>query len=712
MKLEVRHSIRGRLRLRVPALRRSAKAAEGCVVVLTQECGVIETRWNSGCASLMVRYDPERGELAGAILATIRVSDIAGLEANAEASGSGGETTAVPTGSWNLAQIVSEESAVIKPAISLALALVPGPFSLVLNLPLLLYNALPTWISALRVLRRERRLNVDFLDGLAILIALAQANVVTTAVMIMLIRLGNWIRELTAGRSKRAISELLDYQGRKAWLLRGDEVVRVAVTSLKPGDEVVIYPGELIPVDGEIQRGKATLDQKTITGESLPVKRSRGQHVYAATVVREGKLVVRAQRVGADTTAAQIVHLVEAAPVGETRIQNYAEKIADRLVAPQLALGLGLFGITGDLNRFLSMTIIDYGTGMRVAAPTAVLASMTHAARQGIVIRSGSHVEKLAKAETVVFDKTGTLTTGSPEMLDVISYDHRYFPHRHILELAAAAEQRLEHPVARALVNKALEQKIEIPRRSGSDYEIGMGVSARVNGFFVHVGSERFLRRKGIALGRARTDLVHVSRRGCSPLLVAVDDALVGIIPYADSIRPESHAVIQALHQRCRVKRTVMLTGDNGTVARAVAGQLGIDHFVAEAMPAEKAEIIRHMQRDGFMVAMVGDGINDSPALAYADIGIAMKNGADVAQESADVVLMEDNLWKLVQAIEISRQSMSLIRQNYMMIAGLNTLALALALPTGMVSPNLTALISNGSALLATINSIRPILRY
>jgi Cu2+-exporting ATPase len=297
-------------------------------------------------------------------------------------------------------------------------------------------------------------------------------------------------------------------------------------------------------------------------------------------------------------------------------------------------------------------------------------------------------------------------------VLDVISYAARHFPEQRILGFAAAAEARLEHPVARAVVMKAREQHVEVPGRSGSRYEIGMGVSARINGFFVHVGSERFLLGKGISLDQARRDLRDVSERGCSPLLVAVDDSLVGLIPYEDHVRPESAAVIQALYQRGRVRRAVMLTGDNTKVARAVAGQLGLREFVANTMPADKADIIRQLQREGSVVAMVGDGINDSPALAYADIGIAMKNGADVAQESADVVLMEDNLWKVVQAIDISKNSMRLIQQNYAFIAGLNTLALLFALPAGLVSPNITALMSNGSAILAALNAIRPILRY
>lgn len=710
MHFEVRHFILGRLRLKIPLLRSRSEAAEACVQVLMSLKEVRGVRWNRDCASVVVIYDPTLEHFHHRLLA--RISDSTPGHWLQHATSLRDATSRHNKPVDSVSSFESEDSALKKPALSLLLAVCGGPVGAVVNLPLLVYNSLPTWRSALRVIRREHRLNVDFLDGLAILISLAQGSWVTTAVMIMLIRFGNWIREHTARRSKRAVIELLDYQGRKAWVLKGTEVVRVPAASLQVDDHVVVYPGELIPVDGEILRGTACIDQKTITGESLPVKRSASESVYAATVVREGKLVVRAKRVGSETTVAQIVDLVQGAPLGETRIQNYAEKFADRLVAPQLALGCGLLFVTGNVNRFLSMTIIDYGTGMRVAAPTAVLASMAQAAREGIVIRSGSHIERLAQIDTIVFDKTGTLTTGSPEVLDVMSYAEKHFPEHQILGLAAAAEARFEHPVARAVVQKAYEQHVAIPSRSESHYEIGMGVSARINGFFVHVGSERFLRQKGISLDTAHRDLKKASRLGCSPLLVAVDDSLIGLMPYADRIRPESAEVIDALCRGRRVRRAVMLTGDNSTVARAVAEQLGIEEFYADTMPAEKADVVRELQSEGRTVAMVGDGINDSPALAYADIGIAMKNGADVAQESADVVLMQDNLWKLIQAIDISRNSMALIKQNYAIIAGLNTFALLLSIPAGLVSPGATALISNGSAILAALNAIRPILRY
>jgi Cu2+-exporting ATPase len=403
--------------------------------------------------------------------------------------------------------------------------------------------------------------------------------------------------------------------------------------------------------------------------------------------------------------------MIENAPVGETRIQNHAERLGDRLVAPALLLSGGLYAATGDLNRLLSMIIVDYGTGIRVAAPTAVLAAMTHAARQGILIKSGRHMERLASLDTIVFDKTGTLTHGKPEIREVVSYDKRKFSPRNILSLAAAAEARLKHPVSEAIVSRAQREGIAIPDRYGSRFEIGMGVEARVNGYSIHIGSERFFARNSIRLNGAAPDIHAFNRQGCSTLLFAVDGVTKGLIAYADGLRRESRDVVRTL-RNYGIRDLIMITGDNEAVAGAVAAQLAIDRYFSGAMPSDKAAIVQQLQRQGRAVAMVGDGINDSPALAYADVGIAMKHGADVARETADVVLMEDSLWKLIAAVEISRSAIANIRQNYGIIAGLNTLAMLLAIPSGLVGPATTTILSNGSAVLASLNAIRPILQY
>jgi Cu2+-exporting ATPase len=330
-----------------------------------------------------------------------------------------------------------------------------------------------------------------------------------------------------------------------------------------------------------------------------------------------------------------------------------------------------------------------------------MLSSMTRAARAGVIIKSGAHMERLVEVDTIVFDKTGTLTRGTPVVAGVICHQ-THISEDHLLGLAAAAESRLQHPEALRL--KAQERRVDIPPCDAAHYRAGLGVEGQVNGYYMHVGNERSMRQSNIRIDQTTGARAELNGKGYSSVYIAVDGQLAGLVPYADQIRPEAPAVIQ------RLAATIMLTGDNSVVARAAGERLGLARQFAEMLPADKDEVIQTLQRTGQIVAMVGDGINDSPALSFADVGIAMKHGAEVTHESADVVLMEDSLWKLVKAVEISRGSVALIKQNYGIVAGLNTIALALALPGGLITPAVTALISNGSAIVASLNGMRPLL--
>jgi Cu2+-exporting ATPase len=334
---------------------------------------------------------------------------------------------------------------------------------------------------------------------------------------------------------------------------------------------------------------------------------------------------------------------------------------------------------------------------------------MTHAARAGIIIKSGGHMEKLAAVDTVVFDKTGTLSHGVPHVVEVKSFNKQFAPER-LLALAVAAETRLKHPVAEALREKLHQLGLHAPPCEETEYRVGLGVEGVVDGHYMHVGSERFFREHGIKTGHIGSQRMAIGEQGWSCLYIALDGRLAGLVAYEDRIRPESREVIETLH-RMGIRETIMLTGDNENVARAVATRLGLTRQISNMLPADKAGVIQSLQRNGGTVAMVGDGINDSPALSFADVGIAMKHGADITHESSDVVLMEDSLWKLVRAIEISRGAVGLIKQNYAIVAAMNGIALGLALPGGLINPEMTALISNGSAILASLNGIRPLAR-
>jgi Cu2+-exporting ATPase len=705
MEYSFRHSMPGRIRLNVPALCRNRGVSQNFLAWLKAQAGVRSARINYDCASLVLEYDQKQEPMLRLMLDRVKTASFADLKALCA-----DVTVEAAEPAKQEISVLSTRSPLALPTLSLLMAFSANPGVMACNVPLMLWNAIPIAKRAWKVWSNESRLNIDLLDTLAISASVLQGNPMAGCIVTWLIKLGDWIRDLTAAGQKRAISELLEFQTKTAWVLRDGNVVQAPASELAEGDLVVVYPGEMIPVDGEIIDGQATIDQKTITGEGLPVNRDVGETAFAATVIREGQITVRALRVGSATTAGQIVHLVESAPIGDTRMQNHAERFADRLVAPTLALAAGTAAVTGDFNRFLSLVIVDYGTGIRVAAPTSVLSSMTHAARAGIIIKSGGHMEKLADIDTVVFDKTGTLTHGTPAVIEVLSYQRSITPN-HLLGLAAAAETKLQHPVAEALRTRARQLKVNIPECNETTYRLGLGVEGQVNGYYLHVGNERFMRQSNIATSEAASDRRALDERGYSSLYIAVDGQLAGLVPYSDEIRAESRPVIQRLHEM-GIANSIMLTGDNGVVARAVCRNTGLTEHFADMLPSDKASVIQDLQRAGRRVAMVGDGINDSPALSFADVGIAMKHGAEVTHESADVILMEDSLWKLVKAVEISQGAVSLIKQNYAIVAGLNTLALGLALPGGLITPEVTALISNGSAILASMNGIRPILRY
>ena len=708
MEFSVRHYMKGRVRLYIPDLCRDRGLSENAIGWLTQQQAVRNVRINYDCSSLVIDFDPKYEELFRNLFGRLRLitkNDLAAI-ISMGLSESPTRHEARELLNNNASRIPNYPLTL--PTLSLVMAFAANPWIRLINTPLILWNAYPIAVRAYDVWRKEKRLNVDFLDTLAISASLIQGNLVAGSLITWLIKLGDWIRDLTASGSKRAISDLLEYRNKTAWVLREGNIVSVESDHLRVGDHVVVFPGEMIPVDGEIIEGRALIDQKTITGEGLPVSRTIGEAAFAATVIREGQIILRAVSVGNQTTAGQIVKLIDSAPVGDTRMQNHAEKLADKLVMPTLGLATATTVLTGDFNRFLSLVIVDYGTGIRVAAPTAVLSSMTRAARSGIIIKSGRHMERLAEVDTIIFDKTGTLTSGLPEVSQVITYDEN-FSEIKLIGMAAAAESKLQHPVAEAIRRKARRLGCNITMCNEPKYSVGMGVEAEVDGYEIHIGNERFMRHANININKSSIQRSNLENSGYSCLYLAVDGNLAALIPYADQIRPESQSIIRRLND-LGIKNTIMLTGDNSTVARAVSEKLSISRYIADMLPADKADVVKDLQSRGHVVAMVGDGINDSPALSYADVGIAMKHGAQVTHESADVVLMEDSLEKLLEAVDIARGSIDLIKQNYAIVIGMNTVALALSLPGGLVSPSVTALISNGSAILASVNAIRPLI--
>ncbi len=692
------HAINGRLRVRVPKLKSDGRLADQLRLVLEDRPGIIEVQVNQGCASVTLTYDP------AAVTPDIVLETVRGLSRRdlRDYQGNGSRRTkpATEASQGSGLELLLSTAGLVLGFLAESAAAPLVPF-------LLLGSTLPMLGRAYDAFARKGTLNVDVLDASAAAVLTLQGQLSMALFMAWLVNLGDYIRDATLAQAQDAVKAVLAYRKSPAWVLRDNVKIQVMVDQIDMGETVVVYPGERIPVDGTVISGKAAVDQQTLTGESSPVEKGEGDPVYAATVVCDGKLYVRAERIGDQTEAAKIVRLVEEAPVQETRIQNYAERWANDLVPYSFMVAGASAVLSGSLQRAASVLIVDYGTGIRIAAPTAVLASMTKAVRHGLLIKGGRYMERLAEVDAVVFDKTGTLTMGAPEVVDVASCGR--WSAREVLALAAASERRLTHPVAQAVVKAAAARGLDIPERMASKYVIGLGVQAQVDGRIVHVGCRRFMTRHAIEVPReVDADLREWEHRALSPICVAVDGSLAGVLACADPLRPDAEAVVRRLRD-LGVKDCIMVTGDHQQVACHVAERVGITRYVAEALPEQKVSVVKDLQARGRTVAVVGDGINDSPALAHADVGIAVDGGADIARETAQVVLINGGLWKVPVAVEIGREATDLIRQNWSIISLPNTVALGLSV-FGLLGPGAATLLSNGSAMLATANGLRPLL--
>ena len=693
------HTTPERLRFRVPRLRYDADYAKRLEVLLTADALVKNVRIKPAAMSVAVTYKSDK------------VSD-AKMRSHLHDLIQAASVVVVLKNSTSLSSTEKENSwpGLQLSAVATTLAVLAGPLGLPIP-PLIV--ALPIAIATLPVVQRawsdirvERKLNIDFLDLMAIVITTFQGQFLTPSLMLSLIEVGENIRDRTACSSAQQTLDLLSSLGQFVWVERNGEKQQIPIQDVQPGDTVIVYPGEQVPIDGSILRGKALLDEQKLTGESMPVLKKKGQPVFASTLVREGRIYIHAERVGNDTRAGQSIKLMQEAPVHDTRMENYAIKFAEKAVVPTLLLGGAVFAATRNPARAASVLTLDFATGIRVSVPTTVLAALTYAARRGILIRSGRALEQLAEVDTIVFDKTGTLTKGEVDVVSVESLNPATSRLR-VLELAAAAEQRLTHPVAEAIVRYAEAEQVAILPRSKWDYQLGLGVQALIDGETVYVGSDRFLRSSGVD-----TEALNNQQKSAdSAIYVASNGQLQGIIKYSDLLRPESREVITALSTVEGVE-IHMLTGDNKRTATAVAVELGIlpTHTHAEAFPEQKATVVRQLHEQGKTVAFVGDGINDSPALAYADVSVSFANGSEIARETADLVLMQNDLHGLLEAIAIARQAKQLIRQNTGLVAVPNLAAMVIAVLFGL-NPLAATVVNNGSTVVAGVNGLRPILK-
>ncbi|OGS48523.1 MAG: metal-transporting ATPase [Euryarchaeota archaeon RBG_16_68_13] len=504
----------------------------------------------------------------------------------------------------------------------------------------------------------------------------------TAAVIIGLILLGKYFEEIAKGKASDAIRKLMDLAPRTARVLRGDREEEIPVELVQVDDVVVVRPGERVPVDAVIVEGYSALDESMITGESIPVEKNVGDTIIGATINKTGLLKAKAAKVGADTMLSQIVRLVEDAQIARAPIQKLADRVASVFVPSVIAIAAGAallwffvaypafesvalgYGLhtpaTASLFIMVAVLIIACPCALGIATPAAIMVGTGKGAESGLLIKGGEYLEKAHKLTTVVFDKTGTLTKGTPAVTDVIPLSS--MAPDEILRFAASAEKGSEHPLGEALVRAALAKRLVLDDPRDFEAVPGHGIRARVGHRSILLGNRKLMDQAGIPSGDAEEALARLEVEGKTAMIVALDGTIAGIIAVADTLKDHSFEAVRAL--KAMGVEVVMLTGDNRRTAEAIARQVGVDAVLAEVLPGQKAEKIKELQGQGKIVAMVGDGINDAPALAQSDVGIALGSGTDVAMEAGGIVLIKDDLRDVVASIQLSRKTVQKIRQN------------------------------------------------
>jgi heavy metal translocating P-type ATPase len=542
-----------------------------------------------------------------------------------------------------------------------------------------------------------RRMTMELSMTIALAAALAIGEFFTALVIVLFVLVAEVLEGLTVGRGRRAIKDLLD-------LLPGSAVVRhaggtheVEATEIRIGDVVVVKPGSRLPVDGEVVAGNSFVDQSAITGESMPVEKLPGTSVYAGTINQSGVLEVRTTGIGRDTAFGKIIEAVERAEQSRAPIQKTADRLAGYLVYFAIGCAILTFLVTRDVRSTISVVIVAGACGIAAGTPLAILGAIGRAARQGAIIKGGLYLEALGRVDTIVLDKTGTLTLGNPKVADVRPCHGVTL--EAVVEAAAIAERPSEHPLAKAVLEKAAEMSLAVSELERFEYVPGKGIVCWLRGEQVVVGNRGFLEQQHID----PTALVATPDHS-SEVLVARGGRLLGALHIADALRPESVQAIAEL--RKMGLRTVLLTGDAAAIAEAVGKQLGIDQVEAELLPTEKVARIEALMNAGKKVAMIGDGINDAPALTQANVGVAMGSGTDVARESADVVLLGNDLLKFVETLRIARRCRTIIWQNFVGTLLVDGVGVGLA-AFGFLNPLFAAFIHVSSELAFILNSTR-----
>jgi len=539
----------------------------------------------------------------------------------------------------------------------------------------------------------------------------------SAGVILTLITLGKYLESVTKGKTSEAIKKLMGLQPKTAIIVRDDKEIEIPIDEVEVGDIVVVKPGEKMPVDGEVVEGTTSVDESMLTGESMPVEKSIGHKIIGASINKNGSIKFKATKVGKDTALAQIITLVENAQGSKAPIAKMADVISSYFVPVVIVLALGaslawlLAGqsVVFSLTIFISVLVIACPCALGLATPTAIMVGTGKGAEYGVLIKSGTALETAHKIQTIVFDKTGTLTEGKPKVTDIVTVEG--IDEKYLLQIAASAEKGSEHPLGEAIVKGAEERSLEFKKVDSFKAIPGYGIEVTIEGNKVLLGNMKLMIERKISLEKLEDTSNKLAEEGKTPMYIAIENKISGIIAVADTVKENSKKAIERLH--AMGIEVAMITGDNKRTAAAIAAQVGIDRILAEVLPEDKANEVKKLQAEGKKVAMVGDGINDAPALAQADIGIAIGSGTDVAMESADIVLMRSDLMDVPTALQLSKKTITNIKQNLFWAFGYNILGIPVAMGIlhlfggPLLNPIIAALAMSFSSVSVLTNALR-----
>ncbi len=610
------------------------------------------------------------------------------------------KNTSLPSHSSRALSREFEEKLVTKVVYKAACTLfLPPP----LRIARILWQMIPFMRRGLHCLFR-RRIKVELLDALSIFISACRKDFGTAGMVMFLLEIGELLEEWTRKKSVADLAQCMSLNVDRVWLNTAQGEVLVPVSQIQPGDAVVVRAGGIIPVDGLVLEGEVTINQASLTGESIPVTKRPGGAVYAGTVVEEGECVLEVKQASGQSRYDQIVHMIEQSEQMKSEAESKAANLADRLVPYTFAGSLLSFVLTRNTARALSVLMVDFSCALKLAMPLAVLSAMREAGRSHITVKGGKFLEAVAAADTIVFDKTGTLTHACPKVAQVIPFGGK--DESEMLRLAACLEEHFPHSMANAVVVEAEHRGLHHEEyHSKVEYLVAHGIASTVNGKRVLIGSAHFVfEDEHCQIPEGEQERFDALPPEFSHLYLAIGGQLAAVICISDPLREEARDVLASL-RALGISNTVMLTGDSQRTAAAIAAQVGVNDFRSEVLPADKADYVARLRREGHTVLMVGDGINDSPALSEADAGIAISDGAAIAREIADITIAADSLWELVELHRIAMALVKRIHSNYRFVIGFNGILIALGI-AGIIPPATSATLHNLSTLGVSLRSM------